>query len=61
MSFIQGARRVRLDVVAHELDVIDTFDRSSMNEKRSVLCPPGSPVVNYDLLGHTGVQDKSVV
>ncbi|KAI3367436.1 hypothetical protein L3Q82_026298, partial [Scortum barcoo] len=54
---------VRSDVMwmPKELDIVLTRSTASpWNEERSVLCPPGPPVVHYDLLGLAGVQNKNM-
>ncbi|KAI3351343.1 hypothetical protein L3Q82_005884 [Scortum barcoo] len=45
---------------AQELDIVDTLNCFPVDEERSVLCPPGPPVVHYDLLGLAGVQNKAL-
>ncbi|KAI3371826.1 hypothetical protein L3Q82_006678 [Scortum barcoo] len=52
---------VQLVVASRELDIVDTLNCFPVDEERSVLCPPGPPVVHYDLLGLAGVQNKVVV
>ncbi|KAI3365406.1 hypothetical protein L3Q82_010489 [Scortum barcoo] len=61
VSCVHGPGQVRCDVDAQELDIVDTLNCFPVDEERSVLCPPGPPVVHYDLLGLAGVQNKVVV
>ncbi|KAI3376793.1 hypothetical protein L3Q82_000384 [Scortum barcoo] len=58
VSCVHGPGQVRCDVDAQELDIVDTLNCFPVDEERSVLCPPGPPVVHYDLLGLAGVQNK---
>ncbi|KAI3352056.1 hypothetical protein L3Q82_020871 [Scortum barcoo] len=51
VSCVHGPGQVRCDVDAQELDIVDTLNCFPVDEERSVLCPPGPPVVHYDLLG----------
>ncbi|KAI3363464.1 hypothetical protein L3Q82_012077 [Scortum barcoo] len=58
VSCVHGPGQVRCDVDVQELDIVDTLNCFPVDEERSVLCPPGPPVVHYDLLGLAGVQNK---
>ncbi|KAI3365762.1 hypothetical protein L3Q82_000706 [Scortum barcoo] len=49
VSCVHGPGQVRCDVDAQELDIVDTLNCFPVDEERSVLCPPGPPVVHYDL------------
>ncbi|KAI3367123.1 hypothetical protein L3Q82_008193 [Scortum barcoo] len=58
VSCVHGPGQVRCDVDAQELDIVDTLNCFPVDEERSVLCPPGPPVVHYDLFGLAGVQEQ---
>ncbi|KAI3353475.1 hypothetical protein L3Q82_020003, partial [Scortum barcoo] len=50
VSCVHGPGQVRCDVDAQELDIVDTLNCFPVDEERSVLCPPGPPIVHCDLL-----------
>ncbi|KAI3368543.1 hypothetical protein L3Q82_025551 [Scortum barcoo] len=45
VSCVHGPGEVRCDVDVQELDTVDTLNCFPVDEERSVLCPPGPPVV----------------
>ncbi|KAI3371798.1 hypothetical protein L3Q82_024351 [Scortum barcoo] len=48
VSCVHGPGQVRCDVDAQELDIVETLNCFPKDEERSVLCPPGPPVVHYE-------------